>query len=305
MSTTSAISAAYVSLGKSVLAEPLDLVSASATVQTLSDLLCCPNCGRRIGQNLNELEADKIGGPLCTDCQVPPEEADIFKALLESLEHLCQYVLSGFHDVIVEDSDSDDDSEVELSHRLRSNDDVLVVTTTISKAKFVRQLRKFCFFLTGHPVEEVMGSRDQQQVETVSVTAPAVPKAVIVTSPSVTNGIHHHSNGKKANSSSSSKKGCRCGNATNAPGKLTCGGQRCPCYVDAKACLDCRCRGCRNPHRANGQKVVRPHFTLKSITKTQHVSGQPLTSTTGNTTLYFTTTSNNKIPAALKRIHLT
>ncbi|XP_046383470.1 E3 ubiquitin-protein ligase MSL2 [Ischnura elegans] len=55
------------------------------------------------------------------------------------------------------------------------------------------------------------------------------------------------------------KKGCRCGNATAMPGKLTCCGQRCPCYVEAKACLECRCRGCRNPHRPGGHKV-RPHI---------------------------------------------
>lgn len=55
------------------------------------------------------------------------------------------------------------------------------------------------------------------------------------------------------------RKGCRCGNATLTPGKLTCCGQRCPCYVESKACIDCKCRGCRNPHRADGLKV-RPHI---------------------------------------------
>ena len=42
-------------------------------------------------------------------------------------------------------------------------------------------------------------------------------------------------------------KGCRCGLATPNPGKLTCCGQRCPCYSAFKGCVDCRCRGCRNP----------------------------------------------------------
>jgi male-specific lethal 2 len=51
------------------------------------------------------------------------------------------------------------------------------------------------------------------------------------------------------------RKGCRCGNATATPGKLTCCGQRCPCYVESKACMECRCRGCRNPHRPGGHKV--------------------------------------------------
>ena len=38
------------------------------------------------------------------------------------------------------------------------------------------------------------------------------------------------------------KAGCRCGNATLCPGKLTCCGQRCPCYVDALPCIDCKCK---------------------------------------------------------------
>lgn len=52
------------------------------------------------------------------------------------------------------------------------------------------------------------------------------------------------------------RKGCRCGNATPMPGKLTCCGQRCPCYVERKLCVDCRCKGCRNPHQSNGDKTL-------------------------------------------------
>ena len=41
--------------------------------------------------------------------------------------------------------------------------------------------------------------------------------------------------------------GCRCGMATPNPGKLTCCGQRCPCYSMFKGCTtECKCRGCRN-----------------------------------------------------------
>ena len=47
-------------------------------------------------------------------------------------------------------------------------------------------------------------------------------------------------------------RGCRCGLATPTPGKLTCCGQRCPCYSAFKGCLpDCRCRGCRNPRKCD------------------------------------------------------
>ena len=42
-------------------------------------------------------------------------------------------------------------------------------------------------------------------------------------------------------------QGCRCGMATSNPGQLTCCGQRCPCYSAFLGCVNCRCRGCRNP----------------------------------------------------------
>lgn len=61
--------------------------------------------------------------------------------------------------------------------------------------------------------------------------------------------------GKSALIGAGVKSGCRCGNATAFPGKLTCCGQRCACYTDNKPCVDCKCRGCRNPHIADGQKV--------------------------------------------------
>merc|ERR1712029_400375 len=63
--------------------------------------------------------------------------------------------------------------------------------------------------------------------------------------------------------SPASVKGCRCGAATSMPGKLTCCGQRCPCYVKSASCSDCKCRGCRNPHRPNGEKRPYP-FTTSS-----------------------------------------
>ncbi|XP_015124935.1 E3 ubiquitin-protein ligase MSL2 isoform X1 [Diachasma alloeum] len=102
---------------------------------------------------------------------------------------------------------------------------------------------------------------------------------------------------KKPRSSStrSKRKGCRCGNATAIPGKLTCCGQRCPCYVESKPCIECRCRGCRNPHTADGLKI-RPHIpelhnlqlqlstpldcdtlTADPLSSVQHLSTSPTT----------------------------
>uniref|UniRef100_A0A8D8YF75 E3 ubiquitin-protein ligase MSL2 n=1 Tax=Cacopsylla melanoneura TaxID=428564 RepID=A0A8D8YF75_9HEMI len=72
------------------------------------------------------------------------------------------------------------------------------------------------------------------------------------------NNISLVNNNNRIRSNKTSKSGgCRCGLATAAPGKLTCCGQRCLCYTEQKPCKGCKCRGCRNPHTANGKKKLR------------------------------------------------
>ncbi|XP_077988228.1 uncharacterized protein LOC144442729 [Glandiceps talaboti] len=55
---------------------------------------------------------------------------------------------------------------------------------------------------------------------------------------------------------SSGRKGCRCGtgNLNITPGKFTCYGNRCPCYVGYKGCVLCRCRGCKNPYTTDAAR---------------------------------------------------
>lgn len=97
------------------------------------------------------------------------------------------------------------------------------------------------------------------------------------------------------------RKGCRCGNATPTPGKLTCCGQRCPCYVEAKACIECRCRGCRNPHRPGGKKVrpIIPQLANIQIHQVQQIHGRNTTSSTSsasaNHTIINPITSNSVV----------
>lgn len=68
--------------------------------------------------------------------------------------------------------------------------------------------------------------------------------------------------------SSSGRRGCRCGAASVNPGKLTCCGQRCPCYVAGSSCAQCRCKGCRNPidkiTQIWGEALVGAHETAKT-----------------------------------------
>lgn len=92
---------------------------------------------------------------------------------------------------------------------------------------------------------------------------------IVTPIPSTAPSIQQAQSGQQlqANNPNEKRRGCRCGNATAAPGKLTCCGQRCPCYVDSKACIDCKCRGCRNPHYADGQKKVKISYCARESYK--------------------------------------
>ncbi|XP_050536245.1 uncharacterized protein LOC126902719 [Daktulosphaira vitifoliae] len=77
--------------------------------------------------------------------------------------------------------------------------------------------------------------------------------------------------------------GCRCGNATTTPGKLTCFGQRCPCYIEQKSCDMCKCRGCRNPRpkptnddNKEVDKIRRKPVTLELVSslKPSHIKSK-------------------------------
>ncbi|CAF98739.1 unnamed protein product, partial [Tetraodon nigroviridis] len=106
------------------------------------------------------------------------------------------------------------------------------------------------------------------------------------------------------------KKGCKCGRATQNPSVLTCRGQRCPCYSNRKACLDCICRGCQNSYMANGEKKLEAFAVPeKALEQTRLTLGinltsitaaalrGPATSSPGNTLLNVTTATGAPVTA--------
>lgn len=68
------------------------------------------------------------------------------------------------------------------------------------------------------------------------------------------------------------KAGCRCALATPNPGKLTCCGQRCPCYAAFKGCDNCKCRGCRNP-RGDPRNI--PASLVRALPASQTLASMP------------------------------
>ncbi|XP_046379889.1 E3 ubiquitin-protein ligase MSL2-like [Haliotis rufescens] len=54
-----------------------------------------------------------------------------------------------------------------------------------------------------------------------------------------------------------SRKVCRCAR-NNPPNRLTCLGQRCPCYSSRVPCIGCMCRGCRNPRKLDFKVLTDP-----------------------------------------------
>uniref|UniRef100_A0A3P8UEQ8 E3 ubiquitin-protein ligase MSL2 n=1 Tax=Cynoglossus semilaevis TaxID=244447 RepID=A0A3P8UEQ8_CYNSE len=107
------------------------------------------------------------------------------------------------------------------------------------------------------------------------------------------------------------KKGCKCGRATQNPSVLTCRGQRCPCYSNRKACLDCICRGCQNSYMANGEKKLEAFAVPeKALEQTRLTLGinltsiaaaalrGPATSSPAGTLLNVTTATGSPVTAA-------
>ena len=81
----------------------------------------------------------------------------------------------------------------------------------------------------------VFNCEDKSIANKVHVSSPvmelAVKKAKVVSNPNKTE-----------------VKICKCGRGgTNS--RLTCLGQRCPCYIKKLPCIGCRCTGCRNPRK--------------------------------------------------------
>uniref|UniRef100_A0A672GHV0 E3 ubiquitin-protein ligase MSL2 n=1 Tax=Salarias fasciatus TaxID=181472 RepID=A0A672GHV0_SALFA len=120
----------------------------------------------------------------------------------------------------------------------------------------------------------------------------------------------HRPNSSKLYKKPVEKKGCKCGRATQNPSVLTCRGQRCPCYSNRKACLDCICRGCQNSYMANGEKKLEAFAVPeKALEQTRLTLGinltsiaaaalrTPATSSPGNTLLNVTTATGAPVTA--------
>lgn len=90
------------------------------------------------------------------------------------------------------------------------------------------------------------------------------------------------------------RRGCRCGLATPNPGKLTCCGQRCPCYVDGKGCFECKCRGCRNPHKGKLVDLVGIILTIVALALLANTS--PGSSVQPATKVINTSAANKQTP---------
>ena len=228
-------------------------------------------------------------------------DQEVLKLLMENIKNLTSYVLKAFTQNSILDESSDDDSEIEItdivivppSHTSRAKfvsklrkfaknhfdiieaikpeveipksppistpPKAVVVQSPIKSENILKvsKTAKSKIMINGNNVR-----RDQVVKATLkpSLTCPFKPKNSELKFTDFVVKLEELPQ-KVLSAENKKKKSCRCGNATPAPGKLTCGGQRCPCYISSKACVNCKCKGCRNPHQVNGIKVIRPHLT--------------------------------------------
>lgn len=143
-----------------------------------------------------------------------------------------------------------------ITIKRKTDDNVFTTANTMSTKDVLNILSRNPAKIQQHP--QIQQITPQNQIKTVHQPAPQIIQAQTQRTSLV--NVHAQNFKKptfalKTKQSLQKRKGCRCGNATPTPGKLTCCGQRCPCYVESKSCVDCKCRGCRNPHRIDGLKV--------------------------------------------------
>lgn len=159
-----------------------------------------------------------------------------------------------------------------ITIKRKTDDNIFTTANTMSTKDVLSILSRNPAKITQHPQMQQMQQIQpaQKQIKTITQPAPQIvqakPQITTMTATTAAVNAAQSSNFKKpafalkTNKTLQKRKGCRCGNATPTPGKLTCCGQRCPCYVESKSCVDCKCRGCRNPHRIDGLKVS--HYIL-------------------------------------------
>ena len=177
---SSALSSAYVLLGKATMSDPPDWSTAVGAIHSLSSLLSCSICNGVVGPHPIATPNDSYS-LVCDKCDVKPTDQDcpeLLKLLMDNIRNLCSYALNTYKHVPKLEEESSDEENMK--------DDILVVPTQSSQAKFVSKLRKFSkvYF---HLEQEIFPLKRPVTVTSVR-TQPASllsspPKAVIVTSP--------------------------------------------------------------------------------------------------------------------------
>ena len=103
---TSALSSAYVLLGKATMSNPPDWSTAVGAIHTLSSLLTCSKCQQTVGPHPHATPSD-LYSLLCDSCHDPKckPDNDMLQLLMDNIKHLCSYVLRAFNTMPQEDSE--------------------------------------------------------------------------------------------------------------------------------------------------------------------------------------------------------
>ena len=91
---TSALSSAYVLLGKATMSNPPEWSTAVGAIHTLSSLLTCLKCQQTVGPHPHATPSD-LFSLLCDSCHDPKNQPDddMLPTLMDNIKHLCSYVL--------------------------------------------------------------------------------------------------------------------------------------------------------------------------------------------------------------------
>ena len=176
---SSALSSAYVLLGKATMSDPPDWSTAVGAIHSLSSLLSCSICIGVVGPHPHATPNDSYS-LVCDKCDVKPTDQDcpeLLKLLMDNIRNLCSYALNTYKHVPKLEPEESSDEDMK--------DDILVVPTQSSQAKFVSKLRKFSkvYFQLEQEIFPLKRTVPVTSVRTQPALLTSPPKAVIVTSP--------------------------------------------------------------------------------------------------------------------------
>ncbi|XP_022177884.1 E3 ubiquitin-protein ligase MSL2-like [Myzus persicae] len=213
--------------------DPLTWQKLHTFLPSLHEHLSCRVCHKLLDR-LNPY----LGGYACTACVDQQTTENSSSTIIECYKKLCAYIhSSSFYKVMC--------TRVE---------DKLIVELITEVIGLSRSVNGYSGMVNGGVIKEEIKEEDTTLLNSSDIQLPIDNQTLeeyidlqIFDEQEQRNQDEYVFNNIPEKKQNERGQGCRC--ATTTTDKLTCFGQRCPCYIEQEPCDQCKCRGCKNPRQ--------------------------------------------------------